>query len=99
MTRGAGGFSIAPFLSLRVPLSPNHPGFFSIYIHGLSAKSQPPSEFVDNSIDLLKHLFTTGQTSPLDLGSDGNSLLDVRCDKILIYSCFPSRFPFAFLLK
>lgn len=81
MTRGAGGFSIAPSLTLRVPLSPNHPGFFSIYIHGLSAKSRRPEEFVNKIIDLLKHVFSTGQASPLDLGSDGNSFLDVRCDR------------------
>ncbi|KAJ5995488.1 hypothetical protein N7481_002465 [Penicillium waksmanii] len=86
MTRGAGGFSIAPSLTLRVPLSPNHPGFFSIYIHGLSAKSQRPEEFVNNIIDLLKHLFTTGQASPSDLGSDGNSFLDAACFAFLCSS-------------
>lgn len=77
MKRGAGGFSIAPSLTLRVPLSQNHPGFFSLYIHGLSAKSQRPEEFVNNTIDLLKHIFATRQASPSDLGSDGNSFLDV----------------------
>lgn len=89
MTRGAGGFSIAPSLSLRVPLSPNHPGFFSIYIHGLRAKSERPEEFVNNIIDLLKHVFTTGQASPLDFGSDGNSFLDVRCDQNPGFASFP----------
>ncbi|KAJ5099022.1 hypothetical protein N7532_006023 [Penicillium argentinense] len=94
LTRGAGGFSIAPSLSIRVPLSPNHPGFFSIYAHGLGAKSTRPVEFVASTIELLKYLFVTGLAGPLDTDSDGKSYLDASC---FAFQCSSRWHPDAFV--
>ncbi|KAJ5673940.1 hypothetical protein N7462_009379 [Penicillium macrosclerotiorum] len=67
LSRGAWGFSIAPSITLRVPISPNSPGFRSLGLYPLMAKSQPPAQFVDNTINLLKYLFVEKMVTPSDL--------------------------------
>ncbi|KAA8651634.1 hypothetical protein EYZ11_004882 [Aspergillus tanneri] len=85
LTRGAGGFSIAPTLTFQVPMSPNSPGFRTLYLYGFMGKSQPPAQFVDNTIELLKYLFVERVVSPSDMTVNGGSLLDAAC--FAFYSC------------
>lgn len=105
LTRGAGGFSIAPCLSISVPVSKNSPAFRTMFFYPLMAKSLDPAQFVDNTIELLKYLFEERQASPADTTSDGESLVDVG--EFTFFSslntnlylgrvlCVSSRFPMA----
>lgn len=77
LTRGAGGFSIAPSLSILIPVSKNSPAFRTMFFYPLMAKSLDPADFVDNTIGLLTYLFQEGQASPSDTTPDGESLVDV----------------------
>jgi hypothetical protein len=77
LTRGAGGFSIAPYLSIHIPVSRNSPAFRTMFFYPLMSKSLDPADFVDNTIELLKHLFEEQQASPSDTTPDGESLVDV----------------------
>ncbi|CRG85434.1 hypothetical protein PISL3812_02496 [Talaromyces islandicus] len=79
LTRGAGGFSIAPYLSILIPVSRNSPAFRTMFLYPLMAKSLSPADFVDNTIGLLKYLFEEQQASPADTTPDGESLVDAAC--------------------
>ncbi|KAL4897053.1 hypothetical protein BDV59DRAFT_169682 [Aspergillus ambiguus] len=79
LTRGAGGFSIAPCLSINFPVSKNSPAFYRMYTYTFVAKDQDPAAFVDDTIELLKYLFTERQATPSDTTSDGESLVHAAC--------------------
>jgi hypothetical protein len=74
---GAGGISISPRLSLRAIVSARSPVFALL----LEAHSKPPGEFRDTiefvSQELFQ-LFQQGRASPMDVLSDGTTLLHVR---------------------
>lgn len=87
MNRGAGGFSISPFLQVRGLMRNDSPAFNLIQElkdHSATANLTDIELKVSNVIRQVRRLFDEGKATPSDVNSLGMNLLHVSFQLLLI---------------
>ena len=80
ITRGAGGFSISPLLTLRGFVRNDSPIFALYDSPDLFRPECNLEEYMDYASARMLQLFADGAGSPYDVNEDGETILHVRTD-------------------
>lgn len=80
ITRGAGGLSISPLLTLRGFVRNDSPVFALFDYDALRLHRCHPADYMDYTSARMLQLFADGAGSPYDVNENGETILHVRID-------------------
>jgi hypothetical protein len=86
ITRGAGGLSISPLLTVRGFVRNDSPVFALFDHYAVPWSECNLAEYMDYASARMLQLFADGAGSPYDVNEDGQTILHVRID-LLFTQC------------